>query len=362
MQEKGEQEPLVSSHQGRPLSEHPRQYKFDKMVILSTLLCLAVFAIYSTALVLPRQERPLTLKVIHGGGNIAPALDLNFPDPSIIKGKDGYWYAFATTPNKDVQVQVAKSNDPLGQWEILPGYDALEHKAWTLGEHTWAPDVRELSDGSYILYFSGQIPGSHQHCIGVARSDTILGPYKPDPEPWVCPREEGGAIDASGFLDESTGMRYVVYKVDGNSKAEFRECGTNTDDPALRTPIILQRVDEDGATKIGNPIQILDRVRDLDGALVEAPNLIRRGDGMYVLFYSSHCFTDPEYDVKYAYSRDIEGPYRRAERPLLRAPDYGLRAPGGMTSIDYGLQGDLLVFHGDCRPKERCMYSVRYDE
>jgi beta-xylosidase len=335
------------------------------MAILSSLFVCTLFALSTSAAVpkpRPRQEQALNLRVVHSGGDLEPVLSANFPDPSVIQGKDGKWYAFATNTGSKangnyIAVQVAEADDPLGQWTLLDE-DAMPEVTWFTGSNTWAPDVRELDDGSYILYFSGEYPPSpHQHCIGVARSDSVKGPFVPDRDPWVCPTKDGGAIDASGFKDGD--KRYVVYKVDGNSKGAPSQCGTGVDDPALRTPIMLQRVEADGATKIGNPVEILDRSRPEDGALVEAPNLVRRGDGTYVLWYSSHCFTDPLYDVKYAYSSSIEGPYTRSEGPLLKAPDFGLAAPGGATSRTQDGE-DFLVFHGNC-DAGRCLYSVKYE-
>lgn len=344
-----------------------------KMISSSLLLVLlfSFLGLFSRAAAAPRlrprQDRPLNLKVQYDGDNLTPVLDKNFPDPAIVRDADGTWYAFATNSNGvTVQVARAEGDDPVtdAAWTLLD-QDALPERTWFLGEHTWAPDVRVLGDGSYIMYFSGQIPDSHQHCIGVARSrDGITGPYTPDPEPWACPRDEGGAIDASGFLDEGTGRRYVVYKIDGNSKGEFTPCGTGVDDPSLRTPLLLQRVDsDDGATKIGEPVELLDRVPELDGALVEAPNLVRRRgqDGLYVLWYSSHCFTDPLYDVKYAYSDRVEGPYVRGpEGSVLGLGDYGLNGPGGMSSVRVP-DGDVLLFHANC-DKGRCLYAAEYDE
>ncbi|CRK23815.1 hypothetical protein BN1708_018068, partial [Verticillium longisporum] len=49
---------------------------------------------------------------------------------------------------------------------------------------------------------------------------------------------------------------------------------------------MLQEVGPDGFTKIGNPVQILDRT-EADGPLVEAPDIVRLEDGTYVLFFSS---------------------------------------------------------------------------
>ncbi|KAM0558578.1 hypothetical protein ACHAPJ_004773 [Fusarium lateritium] len=168
------------------------------------------------------------------------------------------------------------------------------------------------------MYFSGEHPEG-RHCIGVARSKNSTGPYTMDPEPFNCPRDEGGAIDPAGFVDESTNKRYVVYKVDGNS--------LNDGSP---TPIRLQRVSsKDGSTPIGKPLTIMDRIASEDGPLVEAPNLVRTQDGKYLLFFSSHMYTDDAYDVKYAIADKIEGPYVRGPAPFLKTPALGLNGPGG---------------------------------
>ncbi|KAI9898341.1 hypothetical protein N3K66_006701 [Trichothecium roseum] len=335
------------------------------MALLSKLLFLGLYALQATAaprFLTPGRAPGLKLHVLHKDNTLTPSLPVDFPDPSIIQAEEGTWYAFATNTGA-TKVQVARTQDPLGNnWELL-GHDAMPDAGWSSGSNTWAPDVRRVADGSYVLYFSGQVPGSHQHCIGVARSSSVAGPYKPDPEPWVCPRAQGGAIDASGFYDEAEGKRYVAYKVDGNSRGETpTACGEGVNDPTLRTPLVLQEVADDGVRKIGQPTVMIDRVATQDGALIEAPNLVRRGsDGMYVLFYSSHCFTDPLYDIKYAYSQNIRGPYTRSDGPLLKAPDFGLRAPGGMTSARLSGGQDFIVFHGKCQDKVRCAYSVAYD-
>ncbi|KAI9149212.1 hypothetical protein HJFPF1_11261 [Paramyrothecium foliicola] len=298
-----------------------------------------------------------------------PATD--FPDPCILQAEDGVWYSFATNANGK-HIQVAKAEDPLGEWELL-GHDAMPYKAWTSGRNFWAPDVRRVGDGTYIMYYSGHRPQG-KHCVGIARSRTVAGPYVPDDEPWECPLEIGGAIDPSGFEDPATGRRYVVYKVDGNAIGHGGSCN-NMAEPQAATPIMLQEVDAlDGSTKIGPPVAILDRTVD-DGPLVEAPNLVRSArDGRYLLFFSSHCFTNPAYDVKFAWADAIEGPYYRGQGvtngndtagedgSLIRTGDFGLRGPGGMTStVGRALHGEdeVMLLHGRCGWR-RCMYALPY--
>ena len=62
------------------------------------------------------------------------------------------------------------------------------------------------------MYFSATTAWNYnRHCVGVARSCDVLGPYVPDEEVLICPLSKGGAIDAAGFNDN--GKRYIVYKV-----------------------------------------------------------------------------------------------------------------------------------------------------
>ncbi|KFH47668.1 Extracellular endo-alpha-like protein [Hapsidospora chrysogenum ATCC 11550] len=326
--------------------------------------------------------QPPRLRILHSGRNLQPRLMRDFPDPTLVEDHNGTWYAFATNSG-GVNVQVARTvgnivaqgkdqdteqsqnqsdSDPLGPWTRL-GIDAMPDRSWTSGRNTWAPDVQALDDGTFLMYFTGEVPNSHRHCIGTARANNVTGPYVPDPKPWACPLEEGGAIDPSGYVDEETGRRYVLYKVDGNSKsATWTPCGTDVRDPTMRTPLMLQQVDAgDGTTKIGSPMKLLDRLEQEDEALVEAPELRRWWDGTYLLFFSAHCFNDPRYNVKYAWANRIEGPYVRAEGALLQAPDFGLRAPGGAKTGRTRDGVDFIAFHGNC-PQGRCFYTVPYVE
>ncbi|KAK7421823.1 hypothetical protein QQX98_002039 [Neonectria punicea] len=280
-----------------------------------------------------------------GSSTLAPVISKNFPDPALLQDASGKWLSFATSGNGH-HIQVATADDVFGPWTVLDK-DALPGDGWTSGANFWAPDVRMLGDGSYIMYFSGELPEGG-HCVGTARSETSSGPYTIDAGgPLICPREQGGAIDPAGFYDEATGRRYIVYKVDGNALGG-----------GAPTPLRLQRVDaDDGATLLGDAVTIMDRVPAEDGPLVEAPNLVKLDDGRYLLFFSSHMYTDDAYDVKYAVADAVAGPYVRGPAPLLSTPELGLRGPGGGTSSE---DARVLVFHGWCEEEVRCMYVLGY--
>ncbi len=278
---------------------------------------------------------------------VGPHISSNFPDPAIIV-VDGLSYAFATNNKQPapshINIQVATSTDNQ-TWTLIDGHDALPNLgAWETGAGVWAPDVIQLDDGTFVLYYADNVVYSPaHHCVGAATSQTIMGPYTPLATPFACPDVNalGGAIDPDGFFDEATGKRYVVYKVDGNSIGHGGLC-SNTVEPIVPTPLMLQEVAADGITPIGGAVQILDR-DDLDGPLIEAPSLHRSDEGVYFLFFSSNCFTTPKYDVSYATASNIYGPYTKSARPLLVTSDADLTGPGGMDIVR---GGDFIVFHG----------------
>jgi beta-xylosidase len=207
------------------------------------------------------------------------------------------------------------------------------------------------------MYYSGEVKnwGSY-HCVGVAVSTGTdpLGPYVPEDKPLACPHHLGGAIDPSPFRDVD-GTLYVVYKGDGNSIGHGGNCN-NGKKPIVSVPILLQELKSDGTTTVGQPKKILD-IDDTDGPLVEAPDLMRTDDGVYYLFFSSHCFTSLGYNVKYAHSTSIKGPYTRADRPLLQTADWDLLGAGGAT---VSADGKKIVFHANC-DSHRCMYAGAID-
>jgi beta-xylosidase len=161
----------------------------------------------------------------------------------------------------------------------------------------------------------------------------------------------GGAIDASGFKD-TDGSIYIVYKIDGNSLSPGGPCG-NPGPDYRPTPIMLVPVQSDGVTPSGPAIQVLDRDAN-DGPLIEAPSLVRMGDGTYTIFFSSNCWDTTYYDVTWASAPTVTGPYTKYG-PLLVTSSGGLTAPGGATASS---DGQHLVFHANLPSGGRAMYGT----
>lgn len=105
----------------------------------------------SLLLTISTQALPLSKRSTTG-----PVVTSDFPDPSIIKVGDT-WYAFGTQSrydNTNIKIQVATSQD-FTSWSLVQGKDALGSlPAWAVDQgNTWAPDVFQRDDGSFVMYF-----------------------------------------------------------------------------------------------------------------------------------------------------------------------------------------------------------------
>ena len=337
-------------------------------IIAITMVAIPLYLLASSYLILPGKRQfsrdPQYTPSVHP--SIVSAIYDDFPDPALLH-VNGTTYAYSTNSDRThIQAAVSKDNTTFDFHkgdEILP---FLAYWEWPYFGGVWAPDVVQISADPemYLMYYASgtkQSKGQY-HCIGAAVSPSPLGPFVPinDLHPLICPeiQSTGGAIDPDGFLDPSTGKRYIVYKVDGNALGRGGSCN-NGIEPRRQTPLMLQEVDpSDGITMLGKPKQVLDRDQ-ADGPLIEAPSLIRSEQGWYFLFYSSGCFTSPGYSVSYATSRDIWGPYVKSDRPLLATGDgaggleFSVVGPGGLDVVtgEVGVgNGDLVAFHGHIGP------------
>lgn len=257
------------------------------------------------------------------------AIDADFPDPDVVALDEGGFAAFATGGH-GLNLRIARSTD-LAQWTVA-NRDVLPRlPAWASPGRTWAPEVVAAPDpaSGYVMYMTAQDTASGRQCIGVATAATIDDDFvSASDEPLVCPVDEGGAIDASTF-DDVDGTRYLLWKTDGNCCAQD-------------TWIEMAPLSADGLSLAGDPVRLIRQTLDWEGALVEAPTLVRRDD-RYVLLYSANDYGGDSYAVGAATAESIEGPYEKLDEPILRSAG-DLRGPGGqdVVSVD---GTDTLVFH-----------------
>lgn len=114
---------------------------------------------------------------------VPPLMSASVHDPSIIKADDTY-YVFGS------HLAAAKSTD-LRNWKqietrvhernrLIPNvFTELEETfTWAQTNTLWAPDVIQLPDGRYYMYYCACRGDSPLSALGVAVSDNIEGPYK----------------------------------------------------------------------------------------------------------------------------------------------------------------------------------------
>jgi arabinan endo-1,5-alpha-L-arabinosidase len=263
-----------------------------------------------------------------------PVIDSDFPDPAILRAKDGYYYVYATQTERDgrwINLQVARSRD-LVAWEPLG--DALPAKpAWaSRTQDFWAPHVLE-DDGLYFLYYSAKPDAALDDkerglCLAVAWSDRPQGPFRDSGRPLLCGPGFVN-IDPMAYDDPATGKR-LLYWGSGFEPIKVRELAADRKSfaPGSRT-IELVRADDK-----------IDYHKLVEGAWI-----VRRG-GWYYLFYSGDncCGKGIHYAVMVARSRSATGPFELRPEPIL-AQDNKWIGPGHNSVVEEPSGDSWIVYH-----------------
>ena len=254
-----------------------------------------------------------------------PVYDGNFPDPMVVAGENGTYWAFATNGNgSNVQTLTSKN---LINW--VPSNDALPQlPAWSNPGKVWAPEVARNSAG-YVLYYTTSVMSSGVQCVGVGVATKLAGPYiDKSRKPLVCQPDQGGSIDAHPFT-ASQGKRYLYWKNDGNAIG-------------LDTYISVQELDDTGTTLVGKPKRLIRQDLAWEGRLVEAP-FVWEENGKFHLFYSANAFDSYSYAIGHAVADTPLGPFTKSQDPVVASNDVAA-GPGHCALIRKG--GKVwMVYH-----------------
>lgn len=214
-----------------------------------------------------------------------------FPDPAVIRGKDGAWYAYGTTnpifnsagEAGEHILPVLRSTDLVG-WEYIGDVypaDAPKPAYWAGGTRPWAPDIRYI-DGQYHLTYSLSNGG-----VAMLTADTPTGPWTDHGlliggAPLAgCPT---GNIDQAMFTD-SDGTTYVYW--------------------GSYDVICVSELNADATALTGEITQIAQ------GRRMEGGFVVQR-DGWYYLMYSDAGCCDGAfsgYTVKVGRADNPRGPF-----------------------------------------------------
>jgi arabinan endo-1,5-alpha-L-arabinosidase len=268
-----------------------------------------------------------------------PVLDQDFPDPSVIRGGDGLYYAYATQGGEPIRnTQVARSAD-LVRWQVIA--DALPVKpTWAhRTQDYWAPDVIH-ADGRYFLYYSAKPDAALSDnerglCLGVATSNHPQGPFTDSGAPLQCGKGFEN-IDPHAFDDPATGKR-LLYWGSGFGPIRVRELAA----------------DRLGFAPGSREVALVDVVRTEDTAeyrrLVEGAWIVQRGGYTYLFFSGDNCCgPKAHYAVMVARSRSATGPFEVRKRPLYLVLEGNAAwiAPGHNSVITDDAGQDWIFYHG----------------
>ncbi|GGJ33215.1 glycoside hydrolase family 43 protein [Deinococcus roseus] len=255
-----------------------------------------------------------------------PVLNINFPDPFVLKTSEGY-YAYATNgEGRDIQMAFSKD---LVNWEVKG--DALGGLPfWAQGGLTWAPEVIQ-NEGKYLMYYTLRDRESNYQCISIAESDSPAGPFKDTSDkPLICQADEGGSIDASPFRDQN-GDLYLYWKNDGNAIG-------------FLTYIYGQKLSKDGKTLLDKPVQLIHNRELWEGNLVEAPTMHYQ-EGYYYLLFSASDFASDLYGVGYAVGKSPLGEFKKFEDNPIVYSVGEVAGPGHQTVTTDDAGNTWLVYH-----------------
>lgn len=137
-----------------------------------------------------------------------PVIDYSLPDPSIIKGEDGYFYLYATEDIRNLPIHRSKD---LVNWEFVgTAFTDATRPDFEPEGGVWAPDINKIGD-KYVLYYSMSVWGGEWTCgIGCAVSDRPEGPFK---DCGMMFRSNGIKVQNSidPFYIEDNGHKYLFW-------------------------------------------------------------------------------------------------------------------------------------------------------
>ena len=337
--------------------------------------------------------------------NLSPKILCGYGDPAVLKTDDGY-YLVATSNDAPDALPILHSTD-LQTWQPLGfAFPEGENPEWTLAGTKvgdfWAPEMARVGVEYWLTYTARSRDNTLS--IGLAKSYHPAGPWRdngaplltkgaidahifvgPDGAPtlfwkedrnglWPRPlaglmRDHPSLIEQmfDGTSDRRTAAFAAAIQPWANTRrpierfflmqplisaalanwprvqAVLREAGQTDLLEAMRTPIFAQRLAADGASLIGERVQVLENDLPWEGHLIEGP-WVTFQRGRYWMFYAGNDFTNPAYGIGVAVADDLLGPYEKQPHPLLRSTSEWL-APGH-ASVASGLDGQpQLFFH-----------------
>jgi len=249
-------------------------------------------------------------------------------DPFIHVDNVNIGYYLYVTNSKEANVPAYVSHN-LRSWDYYgDAMPALPN--WVKPGYVWAPEVIQLGD-RYLLYYTGRNANTDLPCIGVAFSSSPTGPFKyTDNSPLLCDDDEGGAIDATPFLD-SNNQVYLLFKGNGNRIKR-------------KATIQIIKLTADGLGIIPPAKRLIQNDAPWEGISIEAPTMVY-WNRAYYLFYSGAMYGTPRYAVGYARSYSVEGPFSKYNYNPILKQDGAYNGTGHQSVFTDHYGNSWMVYH-----------------
>lgn len=258
-----------------------------------------------------------------------PVIQKSLPDPTVIRGKDGYYYLYSTESTKNLPIW--RSNN-LVDWEFVgTAFTKETHPNFLEDGDLWAPDINYI-DGKYVLYYSlSKMREYEKNGIGVAISDNPSGPFVDCGKLFTS--EEIGVVNSiDEFYYEEDGIKYLFWgSFRGIYGIELSEDGLSVRKNAKKIPVA--------------------------GSFMEAVAIEKRGDYYYLFGSAGSCCNgvNSKYHITYGRSNNLFGPYVTKDGKLLMDNNYEtlilgndkVAGPGHQSRLITDDKGqDWIIYHG----------------
>ena len=258
-----------------------------------------------------------------------PVINNDAPDPTVIRGKDGKFYAFSTMINGNVPVYC--SDDMMNWSKYGEAYTPANVPKFVTNAGIWAPDIN-LIEGKYVLYFSMSTWGGEWEA-GIGRSVAMKpGGFYTDSKLLFNSTQIGVQNSIDPVVFQEDGRKYLIW-------GSFRG-------------IYITELTEDG-------LEIIDKndKQRIAGTAYEGIYIHKRGEYYYMFGAWGSCCSgvNSTYRVVVGRSKSLFGPYvnknggrmlDNQHETILIGNDY-VKGPGHTSQIITDDNGkDWILYHG----------------
>jgi|GEM_PF-577575 len=266
------------------------------------------------------------------GAKYTNSIYAGYADPDVIL-YEGNYYLYGTSSNG---FKVHSSPD-LVNWKDCG--KCVEPTLWGKTEGYWAPDV-EYIDGKFYMAVTCDL------CVGIAVSDSPLGPFKEHSQKVLFTN----ACDGNIFVDDNGGI--FLYYVTGMGSVNYGIYGVRLDknmNPVTAGKLLL-KADADWEKD--------------SGTVTEGPFVIKH-NGVYYLTYSGSHYKSIYYAVGYACADSPLGKYTKYEYNPILVGNSQIHGTGHHSIITTAGGEMFIVYHchnslTEVQTRKICIDRIRF--